>query len=300
MLHFLDDDGPSLLHKKFTHIHVKYKNCIFRVIAAIRLGNGKTLMLIAVDIGNSSINIGYFTATGLSVQKLPTHPARSSSEYAAAVEGFLALNNIEKRGFSVIISSVVASRTAVVVKAFKRLSPAGKTGITIATNRLRSGLKVTVEAPNELGTDRLADAVAAFELYKAPVAVLDFGTATVLTVVDEHANCTGGAILPGIGLMSDSLARGTSKLKRVAPKAPRSALGRDTGGCIRSGIFFGTAGAVERILAEIEAETGRTFAVVVTGGYGHLVAKFLCRPHELKPYLVLEGLKILYEKNRRS
>ncbi len=257
-------------------------------------------MLIAIDIGNSSINIGYFTTSGLSVQQLATHPARSSSEYAAAVKDFLVGNNLEKKGFSVIISSVVASHTAVVAEAFKRLSPAGRAAITVVTHRMRSGLKLTMEAPDEFGTDRLADAVAAFELHKAPVAVLDFGTATVITVVDESANCMGGAILPGIGLMSDSLARGTSKLKEVDLEAPHSALGRDTSGCIRSGIFFGTAGAVERILSEIESETGRSFAVIVTGGYGHPVAKFMRRQHELKPYLVLEGLKILYEKNRRA
>jgi type III pantothenate kinase len=257
-------------------------------------------MLIAVDIGNSSINIGYFADSGLIVQKLATRPKRRSEQYAAVVDDFLAHNKIEKKGFGVIISSVVSSHTAAVAKALRRLSPAGKSDITIVTYDMQSGLNLAIDAPAELGTDRLSNAVAAFEFYGAPVAVLDFGTATVVTVVDRNANCIGGAILPGLGLMSDILARGTSKLERVAMKAPGSALGRDTGGCIRSGIFFGTAGAVERILSEIEAESSSSFAVVVTGGYGGLVAKFMRRPHELRPNLVLDGLKILYEKNRRS
>ncbi len=264
-------------------------------------------MLIAVDIGNSSINIGFFTNAGLCVQKVPTHPARSASEYCAAINEFLTLINnsipsdpVEKKGAGVIISSVVASRTNVIEDALERVFGATETDMMVVTKGMRSDLKLAVDVPEEFGTDRLAAAVAANALYKPPVAVVDFGTATTITAVDEDATCIGGAIMPGLGLMNDSLERGTAGLRGIAMEAPVAALGKNTEGCIRSGIFFGTAGAVERILAEIEEETGLSFMTVVTGGYGNLVAGYLRRRHDINPHLTLEGLKILYKENRRS
>jgi type III pantothenate kinase len=256
-------------------------------------------MLIAIDIGNSSINIGYFTTANLIVQKMATHPIRSSSEYMAIIDDFLAFNHIEKKGVGVIISSVVTGRSKVVADALERLFPAEKTEIMVVTQGMRSNVNLAIEAPGEFGTDRLADAVAAYEAYKSAVAVVDFGTATTITVVDENANCIGGAIMPGLGLMNDSLDRQTSKLGKINMVGPVAALGKETAGCIRSGIFFGTAGAVERILAEIENETGQSLVTVITGGYGPLIAKYLLRPHDVNPYLTLEGLRLLYEKNRR-
>jgi type III pantothenate kinase len=256
-------------------------------------------MLIAVDIGNSSINIGYFTDAGLIVQKLATNPLRSASEYSATIDDFLALNRVEKKGVGVIISSVVAGRTRVIADAFEMLFPGERTEVMIATQGMRSDVNLAIEAPGEFGTDRLADAVAAYEFYKSAAAVLDFGTATTITVVDDNANCIGGAIMPGLGLMNYSLDRGTSKLRRIDMEGPVAALGKDTAGCICSGIFFGTAGAVERILAEIEKETGRSLATVVTGGYGPLISKYLKRPHDSNPHLTLEGLRLLHAKNKR-
>jgi type III pantothenate kinase len=257
-------------------------------------------MLIAVDIGNSSINIGYFANAGLIVQRIATHPLRSSSEYMAIINDFMVLNHIEKRGVGVIISSVVAGRSKVIADALARLLPGERTDILVVTQGMRSEVNLAIKAPGEFGTDRLADAVAAYEAYKSAVAVLDFGTATTITVVDENANCIGGAIMPGIGLMNDSLDRETSRLRKIDMEGPVAALGKETASCIRSGIFFGTAGAVERILAEIEKETGQSFITVVTGGYGPLIASYLQRPYDINPYLTLEGLRILHERNKRA
>jgi type III pantothenate kinase len=260
----------------------------------------KGRMLIAVDIGNSSINIGYFRDSGLVVQKLATYPLMSAREYGAIIDNFLAVNNIEKKGVGVIISSVVSGRNDVLADAFEMLFPAEGTGMIVATQGMRSDLNLAIDAPEEFGTDRLADAVAAFELYKSAIAVLDFGTATTITIVDENANCVGGAIMPGLGLMNNSLDLGTSKLRKIDMEAPDAALGKDTAGCIRSGILFGTAGAVERILSEIEEETGLSLMTVVTGGYGPLISQYLKRPHDINTHLTLEGLRLLHAKNRRS
>ncbi|MBI5640928.1 MAG: type III pantothenate kinase, partial [Nitrospirae bacterium] len=129
---------------------------------------------------------------------------------------------------------------------------------------------------------------------------IDFGTATTITVVDREAACIGGAIMPGVGLMNEMLEKGTSKLRRVLLEPPQTALGKDTSGSILSGLFYGCAGAVERILSEIEKETGLSLHVVVTGGYGGLMAKYIMRSYDSQPLLILRGLKLLYEKNRHS
>jgi type III pantothenate kinase len=257
-------------------------------------------VIIAVDIGNSSINIGYFTGRGLVVQKNETHPPKSADEYRRAADSFLLRNHIEKKHFGVIISSVVSGFSAVLEETFRQLAPREEVTIITASHKMDSGLRFSVKNPGALGTDRIANAVAAFARYESPVAVVDFGTATTITVVDSQAFLAGGAIMPGIGLMNEVLEKGTSKLVRVAPEPPVSALGKDTSGSILAGLFYGTAGAVERILSEIERERDEQLSVVITGGYGQMVGSFIKRPHEMNPSLTLEGLKILYEKNKPS
>jgi len=163
--------------------------------------------------------------------------------------------------------------------------------------RLATGLQFAVPHPEKLGSDRIANAVAAYEAYKSPVAAVDFGTASTITVVGRDACYIGGSILPGVRLMNASLAKGTSRLREASLLSPESALGADTAHCIRSGLFYGTAGAVERILCEIEKEKGFKMKVVVTGGFSGLISGFLQRKHDLRPHLTLEGLKLIYMRN---
>ncbi|MDP2156351.1 MAG: type III pantothenate kinase [Nitrospirota bacterium] len=254
-------------------------------------------MLIATDIGNSSITIGYFVETGLVVQRIPTHPLQKADEYRQLLLAFMAEKNIAKSACTGIISSVVPGHTEVFSAVLAGLSEEGTADILVV-NSMISGIGFRIPAPEELGTDRIANAVAAFSLFKRPAAVIDFGSATTITVVDRQGFYIGGSIMPGIGLMNESLGTKTSKLMQVELKAPESVLGRDTPGCILTGLLIGTAGAVERIVEEMEAETGLVFNTILTGGYCMLLESFVRRPHLVKPELTLEGLKILYEKNR--
>lgn len=258
-------------------------------------------MIIALDIGNSSINIGYFTNIGLIVQKIDTFPLKKVDEYKLILSNFLSKNHIEKTCFEVIISSVVFSHTAIFKDVLNRLTnKAVDRDILVLNYKINTGLKFKVDFPEKLGTDRIANAAGACEIYNPPVAVIDFGTATTISVVDQFSNFIGGSIMPGLGLMNNMLDNGTSGLKKIDIELPESALGTDSSGCIRSGIFYGTAGAVERILDEIEKETGCKFKVVVTGGYGCMMDKFIKLPHEINPNLTLKGLKIIYEKNKSA
>lgn len=254
-------------------------------------------MLIATDIGNSLITIGYFLDAGLLVQRIPTHPVLSENEYRSLMLGFMEEKNIEKSASTGIISSVVPGHTDIFRSILEGISGEKKADILVVTSSI-SGIGFRIPSPEQLGTDRIANAAAAFSLFKRPVAVIDFGSASTITVVDAVGCYIGGSIMPGIGLMNESLGTKTSKLKKVELKEPESAVGRDTTGCIRTGLIIGTAGAVERIIEEMETETGLIFSIILTGGYSNLIARFIRRPHMLRPDLTLEGLKILYDKNR--
>jgi type III pantothenate kinase len=253
-------------------------------------------MLIAIDIGNSSINIGFYTASGLSVQRLDTLPLRTVEEYTSLFDTFLSENDIEKSSAGVIISSVVPGHTRVLRETLKQLIPADP---LIVNCTIDTGLIFDIPEPEGLGSDRIANAVAAHELYSGPVAVADFGTATTISIIND-SHFIGGAIIPGIRLMNESLARQTAQLPEVPLVPLRSALGMNTLHCIQSGLLYGTAGGVERIVSEIEQETGLPFRVIVTGGYGSLISSFLKKNHSLLPYLTLNGLKILYARNTHA
>jgi type III pantothenate kinase len=257
-------------------------------------------MLIAVDIGNSSINIGYFTSKGLLVQRVDTYPLRSSEEYLLIICDFLQQERVEKNILGGIISSVVAGHTSVFSEALLRLFGNEEAALLTVSHKMDSGLGFKVYAPEKIGTDRIANAVAARQLYGIPVAVVDFGTATTITVVGRDGDFLGGAILPGLRLMNSALSTGASQLQGVILDVPARALGIDTAGCIRSGLFYGTAGAVERILTEIEEEEGLNLKVVLTGGYSPVMSGFVNRKHEMNVNLTLEGLKVLYGNNRPS
>ena len=254
-------------------------------------------MFIAIDIGNSSINIGFFTKSDLFVQRIDTKPPMSPAEYSEILDRSLGEKNIDKSTSGSIISSVVPSYTSIwreTLKGFTSVDP------LVVSYKMKTGLTFIIPNPEQLGSDRIANAVAAHELYKCPVASVDFGTATTISITGKGGTYIGGAIMPGIQLMNDSLAQETATLPDVSLIPPASALGVDTTRCIQSGLFYGTAGAVEKILTETEKAVGLKLKVVVTGGYGEIVHKFLKRRHSLRPHLTLEGLKILYVRNTNA
>ena len=254
------------------------------------------MKLVAIDIGNSSINIGFFTEKGLVIQKIKTTPLLPSSEYADMISVFMKKENIDKMPEGIIISSVVPGHTDAVKKACSALS---KKEPVVLTHKMKTGIDFQIREPERLGTDRIAASAGACDLFGAPVAVIDFGTATTLNFIGSGNKYKGGAIMPGLELMRKSLFSDTAQLPDVTVSKPMSPMGRDTVECIRSGIVYGTAGAVERIMAEVEKVETEKFKVVVTGGNAEFILPFLRKVDHIEPALVLKGLRFIYSLSDR-
>lgn len=204
---------------------------------------------------------------------------------------------MDKPPVGIVISSVVPGHTGAVVEAARLLS--GREPLVVGP-AVDTGMGLDVDNPEELGADRLAASVAAAEILPPPLVMVDFGTATTVNYVAEGKVFRGGAILPGLGLMARSLSAGAARLPETAVRRPGAALGRNTEDCIVNGIVRGTAGAVERIIRDIERAEGRSMGTVATGGFAPVVLPLFERECVLEPDLALKGLVLIYERNQRG
>jgi type III pantothenate kinase len=247
-------------------------------------------MFLAIDIGNTSISMGVFEGKGLKTFKVNTHPLKDAAEHAKFITGILK----KKIPDGAALCSVVPGQTGAVCEGVKLAT--GKETLVV-THASSHGLTLDVDTPEEIGADRLAESAAAAKLFGTPVVVVDFGTATNINFIGNGNVYKGGAILPGPELMGRALSFRTAKLPEIMPGPADDALGRDTKSSILSGIIYGTAGAVERIIAEVEAREGETLKVVVTGGAHEHVLPALRRADHVEPALTLKGLKLIYERS---
>lgn len=263
-------------------------------------------MLLALDIGNSAIGLGLFPeplkGRKIFVGKIPTYPELSIVEYRKIIDEFIrhhvktipsGENHLRKRKIEAIISSVVPSLNTKIIKSIK-----GICSNTIIVNyKLKTGLTFDVLRPEEVGADRIANAVAGFHYFKKPTAIIDFGTATTITVVGRKGNFLGGSILPGLKLMQNALHAGTALLPLIPLKKPEYVSGRDTVSSIQSGIIYGTAGAIETLIKGVEKEYRFKLKLVITGGHSRLMSLLIKKGHLLVSDLTLEGLRLIYLRN---
>ncbi len=249
-------------------------------------------MFLAIDIGNSSISVGLFER-GLEVRRIDTRPVREPLEYAKTLKRMTEGRLVEGAAMcSVVPECTWAVRTAV-HEAFA-LEP------LVVDHESPHGLRLSVDRPEELGADRIAGAAAAASILGAPLAFVDFGTATTVNFISCGNVFAGGSILPGLRLMAGALSAETARLPMVEPKADAPVLGKDTPGSILSGIIYGTAGAVERIIAEAEAVEDTKYRVCVTGGAMDLVAPHLGTVDFEEPNLTLKGLRVIFGRARHG
>jgi type III pantothenate kinase len=165
---------------------------------------------------------------------------------------------------------------------------------------IKTGMPMLVDNPTELGADRLCDSVAAYELYGGPCIVVDFGTATKFEVISAKGEYMGGCISPGLGLSAEALFSRAAKLSRVDIKRPAKVIATNTVGHLQAGLYYGYIGLVDGILARIIAELGQTPRVVATGGLARMIAEDSKYIQEINEMLTLEGLRILFERNRAA
>lgn len=260
-------------------------------------------MLLAIDIGNSTIGIGLFLdpskKKNLITKKISSHPVQTPEKYKKIFSEFVktqisgAKSSANK--IDAIVSSVVPALDQPVIKALKNIC--GKNPLVVS-HKLDCGISFDILKPETVGADRIANAVAGFDYFKKPVAVVDFGTATTITIVGKKQNLLGGAILPGIELMQKSLYSGTARLPFFSLKSNAAALGKNTESSINSGIIYGSAGAVEKIIKNMEKELHFRLKLALTGGRAGLITGLIERDHIVSPHLTFEGLRLIHINNR--
>ena len=253
-------------------------------------------MLFAVDVGNTNITVGLFDGKKLVKQfRMITQTSRTSDEYGVFLRHWLSINGIDDKEIkAVIISSVVPnimhSLTSGIIKYFD-VKP------LIVAPGIKSGIRLAIPNPKELGADRLVDAVAAYEIYGGPVIVVDFGTATTHDLVLEDGTFFAGVTSPGIRLSANALWTGTAKLPEVEIKKVDTVLGKDTVSSMQAGIYYGYIGQTQYIVNEMKKESGLDgIKVVATGGLGKLISEATDAIDIYDPELTLHGLRIIYDK----
>ncbi len=250
-------------------------------------------MLIAVDIGNTHISIGVFDRKCLIKEfRLATNRHATVDELGLVLAGLLKESNPGGKWSGVVISSVVPELDTVMVQAATNIFNAP---ILVVTPEMELPVKNGYSVPHNVGADRLVAAIAAIDEFKAPVIIVDFGTAITVDAVSAKKVYLGGAILPGLILSAEALSRGTSLLPRIELKTPEKPLGQDTEESVRSGIIFGAAGSVDYLVKKMKKEIGMQAKVVATGGLANVVVPLCATVKHIRKQLTLEGLRLTWE-----
>ncbi len=254
-------------------------------------------MILAVDIGNSNIVIGCFDKNEIMfVERISTNHQSTQMEYTVIIKNILELNGLVGEHIDGgIISSVVPPLTETLKSAMERL---GCGEILVVGPGIKTGLKILLDNPVQLGSDRVADAVAAINLYPAPLILIDMGTATTVSVIDRNKSFLGGMIIPGMSVSLDSLTNRTSQLPKISLVPAKKVIGTNTVDCMKSGIINATASSLDGVIERIEEELGEGCTVVSTGGLANLVVPYCKREIILDETLLLKGLRIIYSKNK--
>jgi type III pantothenate kinase len=249
--------------------------------------------LLAVDIGNTNVTLGVFDLSDPAKPVLAHHWRMAT---LVTLRGLTELAGCKMESFrAALVSSVVPPLLPIWERVCGKLL--GKPPLVVGPG-IKTGMPVRYENPREVGADRIVNSVAAYELMGGPVIAVDFGTATTWDCVSEKGEYLGGAIFPGIVISMEALFERTSMLHRVELARPRSVIGRTTTQSIQSGLLFGYAGLVDSMVRRIKLELGEHARVIATGGLAQRIAAETETIERVEPYLTLEGLRLLFEKNR--
>ena len=263
-------------------------------------------MLLALDIGNSSISLGVFDLTAQETRptpvltaKLSADTGRTADEYAVIIRGLLSERGYHAALTAAVMGSVVPQLTHTLEAAVRKLGGDSPIPVTHIGGGVRTGISLRVDDPSALGADIVTNAAAAVKLYGTPVIFLDFGTATVCGAVNPSKELVGVSIAPGVTTALEGLRAAAAQIPYLELKAPDTALGKNTPAAIRSGLILGTAcmidGLIERVRAELKLPANTSLPVVATGGLAELVLPACTHDIACEDNLTLFGLYFIYK-----
>ena len=254
------------------------------------------MSLMTIDIGNTNTLIGLYDGESLVHHwRIKTDRDRMPDEYGMIVLGFLQFAEIPTCAIEgICMASVVPPLAKIYTRMCERYF---NQALLLVTHAVDTGITLRVDNPAGVGADRIIDALAVHQLYGGPACIVDFGTATTFDAVSAAGDYLGGAITPGIGIAADALFQRTAKLPRVELVAPPSVIGKNTVHAIQSGLLYGYVGMVEGMVARFRAELGAEMKVVATGGLARAIAAETTVIDIINPWLTLEGLRLVWERN---
>lgn len=256
-------------------------------------------MILTIDVGNTNIVFGCVeNGVVKSISRIATKPDDLSNDYALKMRQSFELDGVDCRSFEgAILSSVVPQANGPIKAAVRKLT--GLECLVVGAG-LKTGVNVKIDDPGQLAGDLITGTVGALSEYAPPLIIVDMGTATTVVAVDEDGAYLGGAIVPGVKLSYSALSSGTSLLPDIAIEAPKKCIATNTVDSMKSGAVFGTAAMIDGMIERMESELGKRVTVVATGGLAGCIVPHCKRKIEYEPDLLLKGLYVLYEKNKRK
>ncbi len=254
-------------------------------------------MLLAIDVGNSNNVIGLFSGKKLLTHwRIRTEWGRTADEYWVLIKEFILLNQVEAETIDdIIIACVVPPLVPNLKEMAKKYFSCEP---VIVGPGIKTGISILYRNPAEVGADRIVNSVAAYEKYGGPLIIVDFGTATTFDAVSGKGEYLGGVIFPGVQISMDALFEKAAKLPRVEMKIPERVIGRSTVESIQSGAVYGFVGMIESVVKNIRQELGPEARVIGTGGIVDWIAGKTDVIETTDPFLTLDGLRIIHERNR--
>jgi type III pantothenate kinase len=253
-------------------------------------------MILVIDIGNTNVVIGCIKNDNiLAVGRIESDYTNSYEEYSTGIIGILQIGNIDIKSVEgSIISSVVPQLTNVLKKAVEVIT---NTTPLIVGPEFKTDLNFQIQKPDQLGSDRMVDAVAAINYYSKPVIIFDMGTATTVSLVDENSNFLGGMIMLGVKSSLEALTNRTAQLPSINLEECGNLIGKNTIECMRSGSIYGHAAMVDGIIHRLKIQVGKHATVVATGGLARVIIPNCEEEIIYDEHLLLKGLYLLYIKN---
>ncbi len=255
-------------------------------------------MLLVIDIGNTNTVIGVYKDKKLLEHwRLETKKERTSDECGILLKELFQFANLSFQDIDgIVVSSVVPPLDFAIDRMSQRYL---KLKPFYINQEIKSPIKIKIDHPNELGADRIVNAVAGFKIYGGPLIIVDFGTATTFDYINEKGEYRGGLITPGISISNEALFENASKLPHVEIKKPKRVVGRNTIESVQAGVYYGYIGLVDEIIRRMVKEIGgKKPKVIATGGFTSLIVPESKTIHKADAFLTLEGLRLLWEINK--